>query len=809
MTQEETQYYNNLKDNPSINQYVFDKLFIVINGITMPKQGVTLQLINGIPIVTNAFTNVDVFGQLFPQGISAPSFQDVNSDGFTSLQTNSNLQDYSNQYAINSPFGSESIFATPLPSDYYTGYVEFLKILYKIGAPMPGKNEKSDTGIQLEQVLIQNNTSKSVFDYKKYINNNFETVNFWNYWDSNFSGKAILNKKVAFLDVEKVFFLDNGNGYARFNLYFPYNNDSNLSLNNFSIDYLENQAAIKIKELDIDGFIIILNNLYNSRRKEYVKKIYIKFINNYENQILNSPASLFFIADAPLELLVYLKEKTINTIFETLLNDVVNNDKEEIVLKLLEVLVNKEDFNADSFLNYLIAQPQQGNSLFLKLYNKMNDWGGENNFSKIIIKLTQIWTLSNFSKPENIIYKNYEPLPTILYTQKYILGFRNDSFSFKFDNGNHVIMTEQPSGFVGNVITTYIVKKILEKEYIYHPFQPVTLSQIDEKENEELKIENGVNIPAFYLKAFDDKGVFENFEKSVWLAIDGISLVTGVGNLAKLRYLIQTQKLAVVVLKTTFGVIEVLSTTLSVGLALCENSKNRDKFNKIREYLFWVQICTLGADVLSSRILIKKAKDAKEVLNEYRQTISNPKELDEIDEFGKHLDEVVDAERKLVNEFDGGKLISERLLRKRISNLLDEYKNFNLEVNFVDEVTNAKKLQDWNARNVLGSFNMGPPPKLYFRKQVTELTWQHEVWHLEDLKKMGSKKFYNTPNWKKEELVWERIWKTKDKWTEEELVDSYKYYKETAKDEIGKWYKVKELESLLEKPYYKYVRYKK
>ena len=74
MTQEETQYYNNLKDNPSTNQYVFDKLFTFINGITMPKQGVTLQLINGIPMVTNAFTNVDVFGQLFPQGISAPSF---------------------------------------------------------------------------------------------------------------------------------------------------------------------------------------------------------------------------------------------------------------------------------------------------------------------------------------------------------------------------------------------------------------------------------------------------------------------------------------------------------------------------------------------------------------------------------------------------------------------------------------------------------------------------------------------------------------------------------------------------------------
>ena len=93
MTQEETQYYNNLKDNPSINQYVFDKLFTFINGIIMPKPNVALQLINGIPMVTNTFSDFDVFGKLFPQNNAGKSFQD-----------------YSSQYATNSPFGSESIF---------------------------------------------------------------------------------------------------------------------------------------------------------------------------------------------------------------------------------------------------------------------------------------------------------------------------------------------------------------------------------------------------------------------------------------------------------------------------------------------------------------------------------------------------------------------------------------------------------------------------------------------------------------------------------------------------------------------------
>ena len=125
-----------------------------------------------------------------------------------------------------------------------------------------------------------------------------------------------------------------------------------------------------------------------------------------------------------------------------------------------------------------------------------------------------------------------------------------------------------------------------------------------------------------------------------------------------------------------------------------------------------------------------------------------------------------------------------------------------MQINFGDETTDAARIKDWNARNVLGSFRQGPPPKLFFRKQITELTWQHEIWHLEDLKKMGSKKFYDTPNWKKEELVWERVWKTKGKWTEEELLDSYVYYKKSCRNQMIEAIKIGELEELLKKQHY-------
>jgi hypothetical protein len=126
MTQEETLYYNNLKNNPSINQNIFDKLFIFINGITIPKPNVTLQLINGIPMVTNAFTNVDVFSQLFSQGNVGTSFQNANYEGFLGTETNQSFDDKSNEKALTTIFQKDSLFYTP---QYVTENIDFVKLV--------------------------------------------------------------------------------------------------------------------------------------------------------------------------------------------------------------------------------------------------------------------------------------------------------------------------------------------------------------------------------------------------------------------------------------------------------------------------------------------------------------------------------------------------------------------------------------------------------------------------------------------------------------------------------------------------------
>jgi hypothetical protein len=88
---------------------------------------------------------------------------------------------------------------------------------------------------------------------------------------------------------------------------------------------------------------------------------------------------------------------------------------------------------------------------------------------------------------------------------------------------------------------------------------------------------------------------------------------------------------------------------------------------------------------------------------------------------------------------------------------------------------------------------------MFLRHDATELTIQHEMWHLDDLKSLGFQEFDAAKNWKLEELVWERVWKSKGRWTEKELVDSYKYYKWSCDSEGAVYKTIEEMELILRK----------
>jgi hypothetical protein len=372
------------------------------------------------------------------------------------------------------------------------------------------------------------------------------------------------------------------------------------------------------------------------------------------------------------------------------------------------VLPEKEEFDATTFLNSLVKPIGKGGSYFDKLYSLMNDWGGENNFSQLIIELTKIWTFSIYADPFHEKYKKYDIPAPIAYNQNYILGFRNDNYDFEIESTTLKMMYNDLSIPIPGTV----------RYQTHHIFQPIEVVNLNETEAEDLKLSEGVKIPAFYLKAFDDKSAWENFEKSIWLGVDTLSTATGIGNLAKLRHLIKVEKMAYIILKTSFGIIEVASGTISIGLALIENNKNKIWVNEIREYLFWAEICTLGADVLSSKILKIKARNAQITLKDYQKTITRKQELKNIDEFKIHLDNV------LGQGLYGGKVLSKIEIEDWAKLLKNKFG------------TALKKVDSFDEPTVLAQFD-ARTNTIHYKEDVTEYIMAHESFHAEEFKKIG------------------------------------------------------------------------
>ena len=70
MTLEESIYYNNLRNNRNLNDYVFDLLFIIENGTVYPKDNVTFKLMSdGIPYVYYGDLDLNINNNLSTQNL--------------------------------------------------------------------------------------------------------------------------------------------------------------------------------------------------------------------------------------------------------------------------------------------------------------------------------------------------------------------------------------------------------------------------------------------------------------------------------------------------------------------------------------------------------------------------------------------------------------------------------------------------------------------------------------------------------------------------------------------------------------------
>lgn len=156
--------------------------------------------------------------------------------------------------------------------------------------------------------------------------------------------------------------------------------------------------------------------------------------------------------------------------------------------------------------------------------------------------------------------------------------------------------------------------------------------------------------------------------------------------------------------------------------------------------------------------------------------------------FNKELAEAEELFRKAKKGKGGGKSYKRSALRKIVRDIEKRYADIGLKVEIVTKRSHPERYKNWTSylNDTLASCNSRKiPPKMYLREDATELTIQHEMWHMDDFRKWGYDVYNKTPDWKLEESVWMKIWKSKERWTNEELIDSYKYYLTEARTQGG------------------------
>lgn len=168
---------------------------------------------------------------------------------------------------------------------------------------------------------------------------------------------------------------------------------------------------------------------------------------------------------------------------------------------------------------------------------------------------------------------------------------------------------------------TYQVEDGMGYQFWHHPFYPIYLKDI---ENQETDMKLDAIFPAFMLKANRDKQFWSNVMTNAEYAADIITTLSGIGNIAKFRYLTRVaeaegasavtkvERVANILryVKGAAGVVEI--TSVSVNLMLKTTGARDAEFGgSLSKVLFFLELITLSGELTASMKLELK-KSAKE-----------------------------------------------------------------------------------------------------------------------------------------------------------------------------------------------------
>lgn len=451
------------------------------------------------------------------------------------------------------------------------------------------------------------------------------------YKDRKYFYKCYVNSKIDFIDYGRLFVYKKWGGYR---LYFTYESDKNISFNE---DKLEKYAAIKFQSLGIENLLLLLDVCKRNFSKNAIEGAY-KDLTNSLKYLAEPKTHLTFLRTIPQRVLQRFTISDLEKILYKILNEYwLFAAREKSVLYVLEATVNHEKFNPDKFLKNLLVHKVDGQSVFMKLYDDMNNVGLTDNFTAIIKLLYKVWAASDFTKTDNKSFSNkkYSVSKSIAYTSEYTLGFNSDSHDFYFDKDQNVVvkgkLTDEESAEVnkGRSYRYGNIQKYSNEIQVFHPFQPIRLTETSKNNDlEGLDINKGVDVPAFYLKAFDDLGDWGNIATTISLIIDVASFTVGVWHFKALLKITKAFK----VIHLAFGGLEILSSSLSVTLSLLKGKLPKEDHKRLSNFLFWFDICTLGADALTMRVLKKQAENTKDGITRFQKKVQNTNVEKKIDE---------------------------------------------------------------------------------------------------------------------------------------------------------------------------------
>lgn len=507
-------------------------------------------------------------------------------------------------------------------------------------------------------------------------------------------------------------------------LFYDYHTTEN---DDFEVDPLKEDFAIKITFKDPEGFLGFMmvtyflngvsifntsggNNKYNFSQK-YIDIIYV-LLNRCKDDTTKALSYLYYL---PLDIFQKeIREKNKSTILGTnylwkiigvALDGMLTNygvNSEDIVLKLLQAIkITQNDIeykdkekNNEVLKQLLTRKTRLGNNYLLTLYAKLNT----SSFVAYNTFIYKLWRKSSFTNPANKVFEKTSPFSKaenskttrllLPYKTNKLAGFYSSNMNLSFTETGNIIVTPDESS-IDNVTKAIhpdlggLIENFIEEDWQaeYHPLQPVYLA--DPANNNAVSLQR--LSPMLLLKVNEDKSFWSNVGTTAEYAVDAITTLSGIGNLAKFRHLARIVKTAKALNKSnkfvrTYSIykivkgaaagVEITSGTVNALLKIT-GVKDTELGNAISEFLFWLELASLSGEI-GAAIGKGLQKSAKTI-------------VDKGSDFNKHLDDLV--KKGEIDDLRRKKTISEiENVDKPRAKIEDFFKRFKAKGKPINEI---------------------------------------------------------------------------------------------------------------------------